>query len=86
MPRTSLSIDAGILSAALAGLEAERQRLEEQIAQVRAILGNGRGQALGKAPAMIRAKRRLSAAARKSISDAQKRRWEEYRKRRAAAA
>ena len=85
MPRLKRATELGILTAALAGLEAQREHLEEQIARVRALLGKGRGRAVGKAPAKPRARRRLSAAARKRISNAQKRRWEEYRKREAAA-
>jgi len=85
MPRAKRGTDVGILTAALAGLEAQRQRIEDQIARVRALLGKGRGGRLGQA-AKTRAVRQLSAAARKRISSAQKRRWREFRKRRAAAA
>jgi len=86
MPRPKRVIGDSILTAALAGLEAQKQRIEQQMAQVRSLLGKRRGEALAPAPARPGRKRRLSAAARQRISDAQKRRWESYRKQRAAEA
>ncbi len=79
-----------LLAAALEGLELQRQRVEEQIRQVRAMLGTrgpGRPRANESAPepaspaAPARRKRSLSPAARKRIAAAQKRRWAEFRKR-----
>lgn len=89
MPKAAKSLqDTSFLTAALEGLELQRNRLEDQIRQVRAMLGGRRGRAaragvsgLGK-PAR---KRQLSAAARKRIALAQKRRWAEYRKKMAGA-
>lgn len=88
MPRTRKSLeDTSLLVAALEGLEAQRRRIEGQIAQVRAALG---GRRLGFAlvePATRPARRReLSPEARKRIALAQKKRWAEYRKRQAAQA
>lgn len=82
MPRMSKPVqDAAFLSAALEGLELQRQRIEEQIRQVKALLGRGRGRrAAAEAPAAPARKRELSEAARKRIAAAQKRRWAEYRK------
>ena len=91
MPRTGNSIqNHSLLAAALEGLELQKQRIDEQIREVRSLLGktpgrrgrppgstNG-GAKAGSAPATKRA--RLSAAARKRIAAAQKRRWAEYRK------
>lgn len=83
MPRAEKTIQNHfLLTAALEGLELQKQRLEEQIREVRSLLGSGarhRGRPLG----LITRKRgpgRLSAAARKRIGAAQKRRWAEYRK------
>jgi len=84
MPRVKPVADVSLLSAALAGLEARRQKIEEQIAHVRSLLGKRRGRPPGSGLAKAGGKRRLSAAARKRIADAQKRRWAAYRKRRAA--
>ncbi|MFB3778074.1 MAG: hypothetical protein ACE141_10700 [Bryobacteraceae bacterium] len=88
MPRPAKSLqDASFLTAALEGLELQRQRIEEQIAQVKAMLGGRQGR-LG---AAVRAgkparKRLLSPEARKRIAMAQKKRWAEYRKKQAAQA
>ena len=85
MPRTAKSIqDASFLTAALEGLELQRRRIEEQIEQVRAMLGGHKvkvsGGAFANKPAR---KRQLSPDARKRIANAQKRRWAEYRKKQA---
>lgn len=75
--------------AALEGLQLQKQRIEEQIQEVRSLLGKkapGRpGRPVGSAKqgpiASTMGKRgRLSPAARKRIAAAQKRRWAEYRK------
>ena len=88
MPRPAKSLrDNSFLAAALEGLELQRQRIEEQIQQVRAMLG-GRGVKATVSGSILdrpARKRRLSAAARKRIAMAQKRRWAEYRKKAAAA-
>jgi len=89
MPRTKAIKDKSLLSAALEGLEAQKQRIEEQIQQVQSLLGRRRGRPPAAAqakPEKARPRRRLSAAARKRIALAQKRRWAEYRKRTAGAA
>lgn len=90
MAKASASPNYEILEAALQGLEAQKQKLDEQIAQVRAMLGhrvgrprkNAREQ--NAASAVERAgtgKRRvLSAEARKRIAAAQKKRWAAFRK------
>lgn len=93
MPRQSVFTDPAILQAALEGLETQKQRIEEQIAEVKTLLGKrprGRppkgtkkasqrpGNKAAKAPAGKRRKR--SAAARKRMSEAQKKRWAKQRK------
>jgi hypothetical protein len=88
MPRTGDPIrNHSLLTAALEGLELQKQRIEEQIQEVRSLLGKAparRGRPPGSSngrnngPATKRA--RLSASARKRIAAAQKRRWAEYRK------
>lgn len=70
------------------GLQLQKQRIEEQIAQVKGLLGKKGGAA--KAPVEAAAsqngtKRKLSAAARKRIAMAQKKRWAAYRKQNPAA-
>ena len=88
MPRTSSRPDKSILEAALQGLEAQRDKLEEQISQVRGMLGRGPGRpakntrvaAASGSDGSTRPKRVLSAEARKRIAAAQKKRWAAYRK------
>jgi hypothetical protein len=77
-----------ILEAALEGLEAQRHKLDEKIAQVRSMLGGRAGKPAkaqswssdaavnGGAPK----KRILSPEARQRIAAAQKKRWAAYRK------
>jgi hypothetical protein len=82
MSRTGKVPDESLLTAALEGLELQKQRIEEQIQEVRTRLGKGRR---GRPPSAAngtpkRGPGRLSTAARKRIAAAQKRRWAEYRK------
>jgi hypothetical protein len=86
MPRTQSSVnDPTLLNAALEGLELQRQRLDDQIRQVRGMLGTRRGRppasAAHNGAEAPRPRRTLSLAARKRIAQAQKRRWAAYRKR-----
>jgi hypothetical protein len=87
MSRSSNSApNVALLEAALEGLQLQRSRIDEQIAEVRRLLGRRTSTARGAAIAQSigfrppRARRALSAAARKRIAAAQKRRWAEYRK------
>lgn len=95
MARTSSPVNtATFLEAALEGLQLQKQRIEEQIAQVRGMLGHGKGsspKAAAKSAAttttaapVAKERRKLSAAARKRIAIAQKKRWAAYRKELAA--
>ena len=90
MTRASSVQDPSLLQAALEGLEAQKLRLEAQIKQVQALLGQGtakRGPPEGKGvPQKHALKRNLSQNARKRISDAQRKRWADFRKGRAAEA
>lgn len=92
MPRPANTMrNHSLLTAALEGLELQRQRIDQQIQEVRLLLGKTSGRR-GRPPAsenssatnsVSAGKRRggrLSPAARKRIAAAQKRRWAEYRK------
>jgi hypothetical protein len=57
--------------------EKELSRLEDAIAAFKKLVGNNSGPARARKP---RARRRLSAAARRKISQAQKARWAKLRK------
>lgn len=89
MAKTLAAPNQEILEAALQGLEAQRQKLDEQISQVRSLLGGrsaGRpAKAAGGHTPSARAetgqrKRVLSPEARKRIAAAQKKRWAAFRK------
>src|ERR1017187_6197445 len=72
MPKT---ITPEILTAAIAGFEQQKVRIDAQIAELRAMLPGGRTEATA-APKVPKGKRRkMSAAARKRIGDAQRKRW-----------
>ncbi len=79
MPQSTLP--AEILTAALEGLEAQRDRIRTQIAEVRRRLGGSPAAAPSgpEAPAQ-RTRRKMSPAARKRIAEAQRKRWEAFRK------
>lgn len=82
----STSTDLDTLQMALVGYQLEKQKIEAKIAELQAALKGKKVsvQASGDAPAAP--KRILSPAARKRIAAAQKRRWAEHRKKKAALA
>jgi hypothetical protein len=69
-----------IITAAIDGFEAQKKRIDAQIADLRqALTGNGaHGVA---APEALRRRRKMSANARKRIADAQRKRWAAMRER-----
>lgn len=73
---------------ALVGYELEKQKIEQKIRDIQARLGMKRGSVGGGAPSLDGAparKRVLSAAARRRIAMAQKKRWAEHRRKAALA-
>lgn len=90
MAKTIAATSPEILEAALLGLESQREKLDEQIAQVRSMLGRKAGRpakvaastsaAVTTASAPASGTRVLSAEARKRIAAAQKKRWAAFRK------
>jgi hypothetical protein len=76
--------DPGLLEAALEGLLLQKERVENQIREVRSLLGRRGRSSSSTSPAESQGsaprKRELSEAARKRIAAAQKKRWAEYRK------
>jgi hypothetical protein len=81
MPRTP-QLSHELLELALAGLESKRDRLEEQIREVQSLLGR-RATPQSRTPRAAAArprKRRMSAAGRKRIAEATRKRWAEWRK------
>jgi hypothetical protein len=90
MAKLSAAPHREILEAALHGLEAQKHRLDEQIAQVQSMLGHRVGRPAKSSAIGISVglssnggrKRILSPEARKRIADAQKKRWAAFRKNR----
>jgi hypothetical protein len=69
-----------IITAAVEGFEQQKLRIDAQIAELRAML-TGPPTATAAAPEVPKGKRRkMSAAARKRIGDAQRKRWAEAKK------
>ena len=94
MAKASAAPNAEILEAALQGLETQKQKIDEQIAQVRSLMGRrvgrppkqsgggggGAAKAAASSSGSTRKKRVLSPEARKRIAAAQKKRWAAFRK------
>ena len=81
--------DEGLLAMALVGYEKEKARVEGVVAEIRAklsrrVAGRVEAEAIGAEQAGYRQKRRLSAAARRRIAMAQKKRWAAVRKAKAS--
>jgi hypothetical protein len=69
-----LKLNADVLSAALEGFEAQKNRIDTRIAEIRAML-NGRGTAPSDASQATTPKGKVSAAARRRMAKAQRLRW-----------
>ena len=86
------TLDPSILTAALEGLEQQYHKIDEQIREVRSMLGQrGPGRppkhaAAPQANAPARKRRSMSASAKRRIAAAQKKRWAEYHKKQRAGA
>ena len=72
-------LNAEILNAAIEGFEAQKSRIDARIAEIRQMLGVDRT-GPGTAAEPQKRKRKMSAAARKRIGDAQRKRWAESKK------
>jgi len=68
-----------IITAAVEGFEQQKLRIDAQIAELRAML-TGTPTDPAATPESLKGKRRMSAAARKRIGDAQRKRWAESKK------
>src|ERR1035441_2011971 len=68
-------LTAEIITAAITGFEAQKTRIDAQIAELRALLPGGSPEA-ATTPEVPKGKRqKMSAATRKRIGDAQRKRW-----------
>ncbi len=73
MPTPKLTTE--ILNAAILGMEAQKEKLDAKIAELRSLLTGGPTEpAAAEEPATPK-RRKMSAAARKRIGDAQRKRW-----------
>jgi len=64
----------GIIDAAIEGFQSQKRRIDEQIAELRA-LSNGHAPRSESSAPPIAKKRGMSAAGRKAIAEAQRKRW-----------
>jgi hypothetical protein len=70
--------DHALLEAALIGYQHQLDQIESKMAELRSQLGGKSPAAAAKTAAVPGRKRQMSAAARKRIAAAQKKRWAEY--------
>jgi hypothetical protein len=73
------TLNNDILAAAIDGFEAQKKRLDEQIAELRRMM-NPSGSSAPTASAPAGKRRTMSAAARKRIAEAQRKRWAAVKK------
>ena len=73
MPTPKLT--AEIVNAAILGMEAQKEKLDAKIAELRAWLTGGPSEPAAAPEPATPKRRKMSAAARKRIGDAQRKRW-----------
>ena len=64
----------GVIDAAIEGFESQKRRIDEQIAELRA-LSNGHASSVKSSAPQETKKRGMSAAGRRAIAEAQRKRW-----------
>ena len=64
----------GIIDAAIEGFENQKRRIDAQIAELRAMLPGANTESTSE-PIANRPRRKMSAAGRKAVADAQRKRW-----------
>jgi hypothetical protein len=69
-----------IITAAIEGFEAQKTRIDAQIAELRGVLTGGFAEPAATAEPPKRKRRKMSAAARARIAEAQRKRWAEWKK------
>ena len=68
-----------IISAAIAGYESQKTRIDQQIAELRSILTRGRSKFASKPDGTSPKRKKFSAATRRRMKEAQQRRWAKIR-------
>ena len=69
-----------LIAAAVEGYESQKTRIDQKIAELRAILSGGPAESAAALEPSTRKRRKISAAGRKAIAEAQRKRWAEARK------
>jgi hypothetical protein len=72
---STLRLTQELIEAAIEGYETQKSRIEGKIAELRAQLSGNSTPAAAAAEPVTRKRRKMSAAARKRIADAQRKRW-----------
>ena len=80
-----VSHDPGLLQAALYGYQMEKEKIEAKIRDLQAQLKGKKAPAAAAKPAKSGGRREMSDAARARIAAAQRKRWAEFHKKKAAA-
>jgi len=73
-------MNSEVISAAIAGFEAQKRRIDEQIEELRAELSGGSSQKAAPPANAERPRRKMSASARRRIAAAQRKRWAEAKR------
>src|ERR1700729_3492080 len=75
-----------VLAAAIDGFEAQKRRIDSQIAEIRQLMTGAPAEApVAEMPHAGRKRRKMSAAGRKRIAEAQRKRWADAKKKSGAA-
>ena|ERR1035437_6659150 len=82
MPTQKLTSE--IIAAAIQGFEVQKQRIDSKIAELRAMLPGGHTEPTVAPEPTKRKRRKMSAAGRARIAEAQRKRWVEFKKHQAA--
>src|SRR5215831_11250804 len=74
-----MQLNRAIIEAAIVGFERQKERIDETLAELKAQLagvsGNGHKTEIAEATTPTKVRRKMSAAGRKRIAEAQKKRW-----------
>jgi hypothetical protein len=73
------TLTAEIIAAAIDGYEFQKTRIDTKIAELRALLSGGPAEAAATPEQPKRKRRKISAAGRKAIAEAQRKRWAKIR-------
>jgi hypothetical protein len=73
MPTPQLTVE--MLNAAIEGFESQKRRIDEQIAEIRQMLNGNSAEPASASKPQTHRRRKMSAAGRKAIAEAQRKRW-----------